>query len=81
MDLDTYLRTPGSMSVPELRMAIGVRSDQQIRQWQHKYADRLPSPANCVALEQATKGALRRQDLRPDWMLIWPELIEAEAAA
>jgi DNA-binding transcriptional regulator YdaS (Cro superfamily) len=31
----------------------------------------------CVAIEQATEGAVTRRDLRPDdWFLIWPELAE-----
>lgn len=35
----------------------------------------------CVAIEQATSGAVTRQDLRPDdWMKIWPELAEKKAA-
>ena len=34
-----------------------------------------PSPANCVAIERATKGAVTRKELRPDdWQSIWPEL-------
>ena len=34
-----------------------------------------PSPANCVSIERATKGAVTRQMLRPDdWEAIWPEL-------
>lgn len=75
MQLDPYFKSPGSLTVSELRAAIGAKSDAQIRQWQHGYADRLPSPVNCVAIEQATKGAVTRQDLRPDdWHLIWPEL-------
>lgn len=33
------------------------------------------SPERCVAIEQATDGAVMRWDLRPDdWHLIWPEL-------
>lgn len=29
----------------------------------------------CVAIEQATGGAVTRRDLRPDdWISIWPEL-------
>ncbi|MGF6212367.1 transcriptional regulator [Comamonas sp. 4034] len=32
-------------------------------------------PRHCVSIELATKGAVTRQDLRPnDWQLIWPEL-------
>lgn len=36
-----------------------------------------PVPAyRCVQIEQATKGAVTRKDLRPDdWQRIWPELI------
>lgn len=81
MDLATYFQTPGSLSVGELRQRINVRSDAQVRQWQHGYADRTPSPENCVAIEVATDRAVRRWDLRPnDWHRIWPELIGAEGA-
>lgn len=81
MTLSEYLNTAGSMSIAQLRARINVKSDAQIRQWQHGYADRLPSPANCVAIEQATDGAVTRQDLRPDdWRAIWPELAEPSAA-
>lgn len=39
------------------------------------------SPARCVAIEQATEGAVTRQELRPDdWHLIWPELAEKVGA-
>lgn len=40
-----------------------------------------PIPVNrCVAIEQATAGAVTRKDLRPDdWHLIWPELAEKAA--
>lgn len=38
-------------------------------------------PAECVRIETATEGAVRRWDLRPaDWHLIWPELIGADGA-
>lgn len=81
MKLDEYLSRPGSLSVAELRMAAGVKNDAQIRQWRYGYADRIPGPENCVAIERATEGAVRRWDLRPDdWHRIWPELIGAEGA-
>ena len=32
------------------------------------------SPARCVAIEQSTGGLVTRQELRPDWQAIWPEL-------
>ena len=80
MTLDEYIKGGGALSVAELREAIGVKSDAQIRQWQHGYASRLPGPAYCVAIEKATAGAVTRHELRPnDWHLIWPELITAPA--
>lgn len=76
MDLKTYLAQDGSMTVAQLAAAIGVRHEAQVRQWQHAYADRLPSPLNCSAIEKATCGKVTRRDLRPDdWHLIWPELV------
>ena len=75
MNLHDYFAKPDSMSVAQLRERIGARSDAQIRQWQHGYADRVPSPANCLAIERATDGEVTRQDLRPtDYWLIWPDL-------
>mgnify|MGYP003407443700 CR=1 FL=1 len=82
MDLKTYLAQDGSLSVAQLAAAIGVKQPAQVRQWQHGYADRLPSPLNCTAIEQATDGAVTRRDLRPsDWHLIWPELVDAKHPA
>lgn len=81
MKLHAYLDQPGALTVSELRIAAGVKSDAQIRQWRHGYADRIPGPENCVAIERATGGAVRRWDLRPDdWHRIWPELIGVEGA-
>lgn len=75
MRLAEYLSSDGAVTVKELAARIGVRSEAQVRQWQHGYADRQPSPQYCVAIEQATDGAVTRQDLRPsDWHKIWPEL-------
>ena len=82
MRLNDYFREPGALTVAELRTAIGAKGDAQIRQWQHGYADRIPSPENCVAIERATSGAVTRRDLRPDdWHRIWPELVTAEHTA
>lgn len=82
MDLKTYLAQDGALSVAQLAAAIGVKQPAQVRQWQHGYADRLPSPLNCTAIEQATDGAVTRRDLRPsDWHLIWPELVTPEHPA
>lgn len=76
MTLNEYLSTDGALTVSQLRERIGALNDAQIRQWQHGYGARKPSPANCVAIEQATNGAVTRRDLRPDdWQAIWPELV------
>lgn len=82
MTLNEYLGAGGSLTVSQLRERIGALSDAQIRQWQHGYGDRKPSPANCVAIERATEGVVTRQDLRPDdWRDIWPELANPKAEA
>jgi len=80
MNLSDYLRKEGALSISRLREMIGAKSDNQIRQWQHGYAGRIPSPKYASAIEKATNGAVRRQDLRPDdWWKIWSELAEKEA--
>lgn len=74
MDLDTYLKQPGAMPATELARRVGVGYDQ-LRQWRKRHKNRYPQPENCVAIEQATAGAVTRRDLRPhDWHRIWPEL-------
>lgn len=84
MTLDQYLSSPNSLSITELRLRMrslgyAIKSNAQLRQWQHSYADRAPSPENCVGLELATDGAVSRKDSRPhDWWLLWPELDGAE---
>ena len=81
MDLHEYLASDGALTVAQLRERIGVKSDAQVRQWQHGYAGRLPGAEYCVAIEKATEGRVRRWDLRPkDWHRIWPELIGTEGA-
>ncbi|CAM3473578.1 transcriptional regulator [Paracidovorax anthurii] len=83
MTLHEYLQLHDALSVRELRFRMAqygspIKSDAQIRQWQHGYARRMPSPPNCVAIEHATDGRVTRQDLRPhDWASIWPELAKA----
>jgi len=82
MNLSDYLRGEGALSISRLREMIGAKSDNQIRQWQHGYAGRVPSPIYATAIERATNGLVTRQDLRPnDWWLIWPELAEQQEAA
>ena len=74
MNLKDFLKKPDAMTAAALARLIGVQ-DQQVRQWQHGYNDRKPSPENCVAIERATNGEVTRQELRPDdYWLIWPDL-------
>lgn len=75
MKLNDYLNSEGALSVTELKNRIGAKSEMQIRQWQHGYANRRPGPEYCVAIERETGGKVTRKDLRPDdWRAIWPEL-------
>jgi len=62
------------LDIPGVRAQIikvlGV-SQQSITNWK---AGSVPV-IHCTAIEQATSGAVTRQDLRPnDWQAIWPEL-------
>jgi hypothetical protein len=80
MDLNSYLKRPGAPTVAEFRALLAaygwiVNSDAQIRQLQHGYQGRLPATETCVVIEKATKKAVMRWDLRPDWFKHWPELI------
>ena len=80
MKLHDYLALPNSLTATELAARVNV-SVTQLRQWVHGYAGRMPSPANCVAIERATNGAVARPDLRPDdWRGIWPELADMACA-
>jgi DNA-binding transcriptional regulator YdaS (Cro superfamily) len=72
MTLNDYL---SKNPISDFAKAIGIKNLDQIRQWQHGYAKRKPSPANCIAIERATSGAVTRKELRPkDYWLIWPDL-------
>ena len=60
----------------KLAQELGV-SPVMLSQW--AALSKRPTPQNCVAIEQATSGAVSRRDLRPDdWGDIWPELIDNE---
>lgn len=77
--LNEYLKGDGAMTVNELAAAVGVPDPAQVRQWQHGYAGRKPSPEMAVRIERATAGAVTRRDLRPDdWSAIWPELADGD---
>jgi DNA-binding transcriptional regulator YdaS (Cro superfamily) len=79
MKLSEYLsRQPhGAMS----RLAESIKAHApDVSMWS---SGKKSVPVNrCVQIEAETRGLVRRQDLRPDdWHLIWPELVEASAAA
>lgn len=81
MRLDDYLARPDSLSIGDLAAALGCDA-AQIRQWKATAKmKRMPGAAYCVAIERATKGAVKRSDLRPDWKAIWPELVPAKRRA
>ena len=69
MNLNTYLSNNRATS---LARAIGA-TYTEISHWRHGVR---PVPiSRCLAIEQATDGAVTRKDLRPDdWPQIWPEL-------
>lgn len=81
MRLTDYFKRPDALTVSELARAIGVKHDAQVRQWQHGYADRVPSAQNCIAIERVTGGLVQRSDLRTDWQAIWPEFKPDQGAA
>lgn len=74
MNLKTYLSTLERGGASRLAEALGV----SISFLSQMASGAAPiSPARCVAIEQATSGAVTRKDLRPDdWQQIWPELAE-----
>jgi hypothetical protein len=85
MHLQKFLARKGAPSVSELRLRMNelgadIQHDAQVRQWAK--GKRIPNPANCLYLERATNGAVRRQHMRPtDYAAIWPELSEQTASA
>lgn len=81
MKLHEYLAATGGLTVSQLRERIGAKSDAQIRQWQHGYGDRQPSPEYAMAIHKATGGQVPVWDTRPDdWNLIWPMLVGTAGA-
>jgi transposase-like protein len=77
MNLDQYLRQPGTKSMSAFARDLGINADQ-VRQWRHAHDGRRPGPVNCAAIERATEGAVTCKELRPDleWERIpdpaWP---------
>lgn len=79
MNLKTYLSELERGGASRLAEALGV-SISYLSQMAAGTA--AISPARCVAIEQATAGAVTRRDLRPDdWAQIWPEMAHSNQAA
>jgi DNA-binding transcriptional regulator YdaS (Cro superfamily) len=76
MKLQTYLVEKRGRT-QELAKALTV-TGSLVTQW----ASGKPVAAErCPQIEQATGGAVRRWDLRPDdWHRIWPELVGTDGA-
>lgn len=73
MNLKNYLSTLERGGASRLAESLGVSISYLS---QMASGDTAISPARCVAIEQATGGAVTRLDLRPDdWASIWPELV------
>lgn len=77
MDIRTYLKKE-AISQSAFGALIGV---SQGMVWQWITGATPVSEKYCVVIEQKTDGQVTRKDLRPDdWHLIWPELVQSEAA-
>jgi DNA-binding transcriptional regulator YdaS (Cro superfamily) len=69
--IDKAIEVIGGKS--SLARAIGV-TPQMVSQWARVEKPKPIPVTRCIAIEQATGGAVTRKDLRPnDWHLIWPE--------
>lgn len=80
MILKEYIDSQPRGGAPELAAALSI-SVTYLYQLAARQDGREPSAQLSVAIEQATSGAVKRWDLRPDdWHLIWPELIGADGA-
>ena len=78
MQLKDYLLAKGRGAGSSLSRALEVPASL-ISDWAN---ENRPIPIErCAAIEQATNGAVTRQDLRPsDWQKIWPEIAEKDGA-
>lgn len=73
--LDKAIEVCGGVS--KLAQLIGVRQSV-ISNWRARGT--LIEPLLCARIERVTKGAVTRQQLRPDdWQEIWPELVTGES--
>lgn len=75
MKLKDYVKQVGTGTFADL---IGVTAPFVSQLTKGRYQ---PSPTLCVTIEQKTMGRVTRQELRDDWVAIWPELVTDRAAA
>lgn len=82
MDLKTYIDGLSRGGSAELALKLGIHPVYLSQLARIGDGGRIPSAELAVSIEQATKGAVTRQDLRPnDWQAIWPELAKKRKAA
>ncbi len=71
MNLENYFKISESLTQGQMARTVGV-TPSLVSQWVRRGVQ-IP-PATCVKIELATKGLVTRQELRPDWRSLWPEL-------
>lgn len=77
MKLSEYIDAEPHGAARRLAKKIGAH-EPDVSRW---ISGERPVPAHrAAAIEQATKGQVTRQEMRPnDWQRIWPELAETAA--
>lgn len=77
MKLSEYIDAEPHGAARRLAKIIGAH-EPDVSRW---ISGERPVPAHrAAAIEQATKGKVTRQEMRPnDWQRIWPELAETAA--
>jgi DNA-binding transcriptional regulator YdaS (Cro superfamily) len=73
MKLRAYLDSLPRGGVAEFAGRIGI-SPVYLSQLAAEQDARVPSEKLCVKIERESRGAVPRQEQRPDWQDIWPEL-------
>ncbi len=76
MDFSSYFSRPGAETLGEFGQAIGHSADQ-LRQWRYgngRAYCRRPPPAVAAKCEQASKGLMTCEEIRPD--LVWARVTD-----
>jgi len=77
MKLRAYLDSLPRGGVAEFAGRIGI-SAVYLSQLAAEQDARVPSEKLCVKIERESRGAVPRQEQRPDWKEIWPELCSSQ---